>query len=301
MGHGKHPSAMRFVLVVAPLCAGQAQAHTLENIRSSGLELWLACLLLTAAGLYAWGVHRLWQAAGPNHGVTLYRIAAFAGGWTVLTLALAPPLDPMGAELFSAHMLQHELLMLVAAPLLVAGSPLAVWAWAMPPRWRRSIACITHSRGIAAIWATLTAPLAAWILHAAAIWLWHLPGLFSAALEHEGVHVLQHFSFLFSALLFWWAATRRTSSAGTAASVFYLFTTMVHTGALGALLVFAPTLWYPVYGTAPLEWGLQPLEDQQLGGLIMWIPGGLVYAGAAIALMARWLQTHARSGLHRPA
>ena len=292
---------MRFFFVIAALCTGQAHAHTLENVRSSGLELWLVCLLLAAAGLYALGVRRLWLAAGPNRGVTSSRIAAFAGGWTVLTLALMPPLDPLGAELFSAHMLQHELLMLVAAPLLVAGSPLAVWAWALPLRWRRSIALITHARSFAKAWATLTAPLSAWILHAAAIWLWHLPGLFTAALEHEGVHVLQHFSFLFSALLFWWAATRITSAVGTAASVFSLFTTMVHTGALGALLVFAPTTWYPVYGSAPLQWGLQPLEDQQLGGLIMWIPGGLVYAGVAIALMARWLHAHSRSRSQWPA
>jgi putative membrane protein len=292
---------MRLIVVMAALCAGQAQAHTLENIRSSDLEQWLVCLLMAAAGLYAWGVRRLWLAAGPNHGVTLYRVGAFAVGWTVLTLSLTPPLDPMGAQLFSAHMLQHELLMLVAAPLLVLGSPLAVWTWALPMCWRRSISLVTHARGLAGLWATLTVPLAAWILHAAAIWLWHLPGLFTAALEHEGIHVLQHFSFLFSALLFWWAATRKTSPAGTAASVFSLFTTMVHTGALGALLVFAPVTWYPVYGSAPLEWGLQPLEDQQLGGLIMWIPGGLVYAGAAIALMARWLNAHSRPGLHRPA
>jgi|tagenome__1003787_1003787.scaffolds.fasta_scaffold20979382_2 putative membrane protein len=292
---------MRFVFVIASLCAGQAYAHTLESIRSSGLESWLVCLLLAAAGLYAIGVRRLWLAAGPNRGVTSYRIAAFAGGWTVLTLALMPPLDPLGAKLFSAHMLQHELLMLVAAPLLVAGSPLAVWAWALPLRWRRSIPLFTHARGFAAFWATLTAPLAAWLLHAAAIWLWHVPGLFTAALEHEGIHVLQHFSFLFSALVFWWAATRTTSPAGTAACIFSLFTTMVHTGALGALLVFAPSTWYPVYGSASLPWGLQPLEDQQLGGLIMWIPGGLVYAGVAIALMARWLNMHSRSGLQRPA
>ena len=292
---------MRFVLVAAVLCAGQAHAHTLETVRSADLELWLVSLLLATAGLYASGVRRLWLAAGSNHGVTRYRITAFAAGCTVLALALVPPLDPMGAQLFSAHMLQHELLMLVAAPLLVAGSPLAVWAWALPLRWRRSIAVFTHSRACTVVWTALTAPLAAWILHAAAIWLWHLPGLFTAALEHEGIHVLQHFSFLFSALVFWWATIRRTSSAGTAAGVFYLFTTMVHTGALGALLVFAPSVWYSVYGSAPLQWGLQPLEDQQLGGLIMWIPGGLVYAGAAIALMARWLHAHSRPGMHRPA
>jgi putative membrane protein len=255
-------------------------------------------LLLAAAGLYARGVNALWHAAGRNHGVTVRQVGAFTAGWLTLVAALLPPLDPLGAELFSAHMLQHELLMLVAAPLLVLGRPLAVWTWSVPPNWRRSLGRATHGRYIAMPWMTLTAPMSAWLLHAAAVWLWHVPAFFTAALAHEGIHVLQHCSFLFSALLFWWGTMRRIDAAGTTAAVFYLFTTMVHTSALGALLVFAPTPWYPVYAPHTLALGLDALEDQQLGGLIMWIPGGLVYAGAAIALMARWLKLNVRSSQH---
>jgi putative membrane protein len=249
-------------------------------------------LLLLAAGLYAQGVNRLWRSAHGRRGLEAHHVASFAAGWLVLVAALMPPLDPLGAELFSAHMVQHELLMLLAAPLMVLGKPLAAWAWALPEAARAWIAPAIHSPWVARPWAALTGAPGAWILHALAIWVWHIPGLFALALTHQGVHILQHTSFLATALLFWWSLLQpRGTPLGIVLTS--LFSTMLHTGALGAFMTFSPTVWYPVYGDAPAAWGLTPLEDQQLGGLIMWVPGGLVYVAAGLAMLWSAVQTRA--------
>ena len=108
------------------------------------------------------------------------------------------------------------------------------------------------------------------------LWTWHVPVLFQATLDSEFVHALQHASFLFSALLFWWAILHgRVRAVGFGVAVLYMFTTALHSGLLGALLTLAGTVWYPIYDSTTASWGLTPLQDQQLGGLIMWIPAGL--------------------------
>jgi putative membrane protein len=120
--------------------------------------------------------------------------------------------------------------------------------------------------------------------------------LFQATLDSEIVHTLQHLSFLGSALLFWWALIHgREGLLGYGAAALYLFTTSVHSGVLGALITFARDVWYPAYARSTESWGLTPLEDQQLGGLIMWIPAGLVYVFAGLMLVAGWMRESERS------
>jgi cytochrome c oxidase assembly factor CtaG len=136
--------------------------------------------------------------------------------------------------------------------------------------------------------------MTAWWVHAAALWLWHIPSLFQATLENDWIHSAQHVSFLGSALLFWWSLFYAHGKGRYGASVLYLFTTAVHTSILGALLTFATTIWYPAYIGTTSAWGLTPLEDQQLGGLIMWIPAGLVYVVAGLVLFAGWLRESER-------
>jgi cytochrome c oxidase assembly factor CtaG len=121
-------------------------------------------------------------------------------------------------------------------------------------------------------------------MHGAALWIWHLPALFDLTLSNDAVHALQHFSFLGAALIFWWALIRGHGRRNFAVGVLYLFGAMLHTGLLGAFLTFSQRLWYPVYAGTTEQWGLTPLEDQQLGGLIMWVPACLVYVIAALAL-----------------
>jgi putative membrane protein len=216
---------------------------------------------------------------------------AFGGGWLVLCVALLSPLHALGHFLFSAHMLQHELLMLVAAPLLVLGRPLIPFLWGLPVPWRRGVGRFAKMSSVQIGWHRLSHPGIAWVLQVVALWLWHTPGLFQGALTNRSVHTLQHLSFLDSAALFWWALIwGRQGRMGYGAAVLYVFTTSVHSGALGALLTFARSPWYPAYAETTTWWGLTPLEDQQLGGLLMWVPGGILYLVAGLALLASWLR-----------
>jgi putative membrane protein len=285
-----------FALVLAAPC-GAAWPHTLAAAgvpADEGPEWWVLLCLAVSLLLYAIGLARLLARTRTGRPRHLRHAAWFAGGWTALAVALASPLDAMGAALFSAHMVQHELLMIVAAPLLVHGQPLGVWAWSLPRRWLRGFGGAFRSGAAAAAWHGITRPLHAWLLHFASLWLWHVPFLFQAALLHPGVHALQHASFLFPALLFWWAVRGATAHG---AAIAYLFTTMLHTGALGALFAMSERIWYPVYGAAATAYGLSPLEDQQLGGLIMWVPGGLAYVIAGLVLCALWLRPAPRKAL----
>jgi len=219
------------------------------------------------------------------------RLAAFVSGWLALALALLSPIDTRGAELFCVHMVQHEVLMLVAAPLLVLGHPLPVFLWAFPAGARRRIASACRRNTVQTVWTALTRPLSGWLLHAAALWGWHAPALFEAALEHPWVHDLQHLTFLLTALVFWNGLLRTRSTGNDGVSVLYLFTTTVHSGVLGALITFAAHPWFPHYRATAPAFGFSALEDQQLGGLIMWIPGSLVYVGIGLFLLARWVST----------
>ncbi|MEO8628173.1 MAG: cytochrome c oxidase assembly protein [Betaproteobacteria bacterium] len=253
-------------------------------------EVWLWILLGASGSLYFAGVTRLWRESTRGAGISRWQVSAFWLGWSSLVFALLSPLDLLGGALFSAHMVQHEVLMLLAAPLLILGRPLGPFIWALPTRWRRPAATFCSVTGLQATVRVLSIPLLAWIVHAAALWIWHVPALFQAALRSEAIHTAQHLSFFISALLFWWALLRaRAGGLHYGTAVIYVFTTGVHSALLGALLTFAATAWYPAYrDTAPL-WGLTPLEDQQIGGLIMWVPGGFVYLVAALALLGMWM------------
>ena|SRR5438067_2907375 len=280
------------------LLAFDAHAHHLAGaspasawIGAWNLEPWLIACLATAAALYAAGLAKLWRRAGRGHGITIGAATRFALGWLTLLFALASPIDALGEALFWVHMIEHELLMVVAAPLLVTGRPLEAWTWALPFAWRGALARAGRARPPAAFWRALTDPIGAWTLHAIALWTWHVPFLFDAAVRNEGVHVAQHASFLATALLFWWSVLARARPAGRAMAS--LFTTMLHTGALGALLTLAPTAWYASYRTTTAAFGLEPLEDQQLGGLVMWVPASLAYLAAALWIAGRWLSAPA--------
>jgi putative membrane protein len=295
---------MGAVALLLLIAAGPAYAHAPgaggahDAFTHFSFEPWVIAPLAATLGLYARGVRRLWSHAGAGRGITRRQVAYFAAGWISLVLALVSPLDALGSKLFSAHMLQHEVLMLVSAPLMVLARPLAAWTWAFDLAQRQRVGHAVQARWWAKVWALLTDPLAAFALHALALWLWHVPTLFEAALTNEAVHALQHASFLLTALLFWWAVIGRDarSSRGSGAALAYLFATMMHTSALGALLTLAPTPWYPHYAATSAALGLDPVEDQQLGGLLMWVPGAAAYVWAALAIAWRLLTRRSPSG-----
>lgn len=254
----------------------------------------ITALLVTAAA-YVVGVTRLWRAAGTGHGVRGREALAFVGASLALVVALVSPLDALSDTLFSAHMIQHELLILVAAPLAAVSAPLVALLWILPLGGRRAVARAAGAGPIAAAWAILTAPATAWLLHAAALWAWHLPALFDAALASDRVHALQHLAFFGTAVLFWWGILHgRYGRAGYGAGFVYVFTTALHSGVLGALLTVSPRPWYPAYASAGAAWGLTPLQDQQLAGLIMWVPASVIFLAVGLALLASWIRESER-------
>ena len=271
-----------------PLCAwGHADV---VGTADDGLQAVVAGLLGIAAILYAAGLYRV-SKRDVSRSVRL-RALLFGAGWLALAMALVSPLAAMSEGLFSAHMIQHELLMVVAAPLLVLGRPLAMWTWALPAGWRASPGRVVHRPRFARLWGALSSPAVATAIHAAVIWVWHLPRVFELSEASVAAHALQHAAFLFSAVLFWWALLKPARRGGRiGAAVGCLFVTMLHTGALGVLLTFSGEVWYPAATAHASHWGLTPLEDQQLGGLVMWVIGGLPYVGAALAIAARWLSS----------
>ena len=162
-------------------------------------------LLVTSAALYSAGLRHAWAQAGRGRGIQAWQASAFAGGLLVIAVAQLSPLAWLSDLFFSAHMTQHEILMLVAAPLLVFGQPILAFVWALPSSRRAAVAAAFRGRRFTRMWHAATTPLAVFLVHAVALWIWHVPALFEAALGHEGIHFFQHMSFLLTAALFWWA------------------------------------------------------------------------------------------------
>jgi len=271
---------------VQPAHAPAAEAPPGFGALDAGLLAAVAC----AGVLYALGCARVRRTAGGRRALPARRALAFAGGWLALAGALAPPLARLADVLFAAHMVQHELLVLVAPPLVVLGRPALVWLWALPRRARR--APLRPLRGSArrAFWRVLGAPLPAAALHAGVLWTWHAAPAFEWALRDDAVHAAQHATFYGSAALFWWSLLHgRFGRAGYGAAVLFVFATALHSGALGALLTVARAPWYPSHAARAAAAGHDPLADQQLAGLLMWIPAGMLFVAIALALFAAWL------------
>jgi putative membrane protein len=211
-------------------------------------------------------------------------IISFAIGWGTVAMALLSPIATLSEFLFSVHMTQHELLMLVAAPLLAIGRPLVPMLWALPLRWRSRLA--TSATGDAMRLAS--SPFTVFALHAIALWVWHLPVLYEAAVLDDRIHLVQHVCFTATAALFWWGLIRgRYGRSGYGIALIYIFATAVHSGGLGALLTFSNRPWYELY--VQRAHGGDALSDQQLGGVIMWVPAGIIMMLFGLAMFAAWL------------
>jgi putative membrane protein len=264
----------------------------------------LAGSLAGLALIYAIGVVRLWRHAGYGRGIRLFDVLAFSTGWLALAVALSPPLDELSEESLTAHMIQHELLMVIAAPLIAISLPVVAALWAMPSNTRRRVVDAVCRPPLAPVWSVLTSPVSVFVLYATALWVWHMPALYDAALEHEPVHIVQHICFFGTAALFWWGiAHGRYGRVGYGAAVVYVFATAVHSGVLGALLTFSQSVWYSPYVSSRHP-GTSALEDQQLAGLLMWIPAGLTFVAGGLILFAAWLREsdkHTRYGAALPA
>jgi cytochrome c oxidase assembly factor CtaG len=289
---------MRALLVLAMVFTAQpAAAHGNSSVWSASTwtyDPWVVIPLYVSAMLYLIGTQVLWRRAGFGRGVRYGQACCFWIGWSALALALLSPLHWAGERLFTAHMIEHAVVMVVAAPLIALARPVGAMVWAVPRRVRSvlGLAGIRVARSRA--WQCVSHPLGAAVVHGIAIWAWHAPALYQAVLDHIWIHRLQHATFFVTALLFWWSLWHgRLRDRGYGLAVFCLFVTSLHTGVLGILLTLSRRLWYPQQVAFAAEFGLTPLEDQQLAGLVMGVPMGLIYTGAALAIAARWI---ARSG-----
>jgi putative membrane protein len=259
---------------------------------TGGADAWDLVALGGASALaiaYTIGFVRLWRRTAPGGGVRWSGLAGLAG-CVALLMAVAPPLAGLSDVLFAAHMGQHELLMLVAAPLLVLGRTLLVALSVLPGPVRVAVVRQTRRASVRRIWTRLTSPLTVLVVQAIVLWGWHVPSAFEAALGDDALHAFQHLTFLAAAALFWWALVHgRFGRLGYGAGVLVVFLTAMHSGLLGALITFAPRPIYATHAARAAAAGVVPLEDQQLAGLIMWIPAGVLLAVAALALLAAWL------------
>jgi putative membrane protein len=278
------------LLAATPVWAHSGGDHvTPENFWQSWVfELPIVAGLLLFGGWYTWGVYRLWHKAGAGHGVLKRQVAAFSAAMLALAAALISPIDPLGETLFSAHMVQHLLLTLIAAPLLVlSGIPVAC-LHVLPTGWPQKAGRFLASIQRPDHW--MANPLLMAAVYAVAFWAWHVPSLYQAALENDTVHAIEHLSFIGAAIPFWWTILQpHRSRSNSGVAILAIFFTVLHSGILGALLTFSTALWYPAYADGTAAWGLTPLQDQQLAGAIMWVPGGILFTILAAVLFGRWI------------
>jgi cytochrome c oxidase assembly factor CtaG len=254
-------------------------AHT---IWLTGPVIWVAVAL--SVYLYARGAQQRRRGADPRHQT------AFALGVVSIVAALVSPLEPLAESLASAHMIQHLLLIAVAAPLLVVGNAARTTLLGLPRR-TRSIAhrvlrrCGFVLRRYAGVGIAV---------HIGAIWFWHARGPYDAAVRSSGVHALEHLSLFGTALWAWSSVLGVPARRRRGPAMLWLFALSAQSAVLGALLTFAPQPWYRSYQDTTTAYGFDQLDDQRLAGAIMWVPGCSVYLVAALWVLHGWISTDSR-------
>ncbi|MFN8620240.1 MAG: cytochrome c oxidase assembly protein [Chloroflexota bacterium] len=267
---------------------GPPDASTLITGWSFHVEVWLPLIL--AAWGYRLAMHRV-NAAHPHNPVPRFRWHAWLAGIVTLVIALASPIERYDTTLFSVHMVQHLLIALVAAPLLVMGAPITLLLRVATPKARkRWILPALHSR----VMKVVANPVVTWCLFAIVMWETHFSSLFNAALEDPFVHLLEHGLYLITAMLFWYpvvGADPGPYRLPHPARVGYLGLGMPFGSFLGLAIFSATTVLYPHYATNKLAWGPDALTDQAYAGGIMWAFGDAVFLIGLILAVAVWLRS----------
>jgi cytochrome c oxidase assembly factor CtaG len=249
--------------------------------------------LLLSAVLYLEGVRRVAE-RHPMSPVPRRRVIAFLAGLFAIEVALQSGIEAYDTTLFSVHMVQHVLLTLVAAPLLVLGAPITLLLRVISHEQRRRyVLPILHGR----IVRLLTHPVVAWLVFSAVMWGTHFSPLFDASLEDPLVHDLEHLLYLASALLFWWPAIGSDPAPwrmAHPARILYLFLQMPQNTFLALAIFSAGAPLYPHYATVARAWGPSVLADQQGAGAIMWVAGDLVFLAAMLGVVLAWMHDEER-------
>lgn len=280
--------------------AGPAVAHDAGHGVPGLAEAWtlsplVLVPLLLFAGLYGRGLWRLWAGGHAGRGISRPQALAAAAGVLALLLATVWPFDALGDWSLAAHMAQHMLLLAVAPPLLLPARPRAALAAALPAAGARALHAVARACAVPMLRSLAAATLA----NVAVMWGWHLPAALALALASEPVHWLMHGSFLGAGLWLWtllWQRLRDDVSGGALAGAVAIVAVMMQMGFLGALLTFSRRPLYPHYAARAPELGLDVLLDQQLAGLVMWVPACLPYLAGAVWLLAREFARPRRAG-----
>jgi len=288
-----------------PIASDQFVAHTLGDL----FGRWdvadpFAVLVLLLAGFYLVGLVRL---SRRSHVSPFEYRRAYAGiaGFAALFVALAGPFDAFASEVFWLHMIQHLLISLVGAPLLLLASPMPAYLWAMPETMRAGVGeLLREDAPIKRTLRWLIDPRITVPLFIATLYAWHAPALFSAALNNSYIHYFQHFTFFTTAALFWWpiigpAPVR--SRLSYPQRLLYLLSVVTPTAVLASIITMTRSVIYDEYLTSPMHWDITPLEDQTMGGLILWIPGNALYLAGLTAIFFTWASKESRGAVRAAA
>jgi putative membrane protein len=269
-----------------PTAASLLFGWTFEPIPTLGL--------VVAVWWWLWAVRRV-DSLHPGNPVPRRRSVAFLGGMTALAFALLSGIASYDTSLFSVHMVQHVLLMLVAAPLIALAAPVTLLLRLSSSHTRRRwLLPVLHSR----VLRFLGFPVTSWVMFAVMMWATHFSPLFNASLEDPAIHDLEHVLFLTGALFFWWPAVALDPAPwrmGHPARIVYLFTQMTQNTFLAVVILNASAVLYPHYATLIRPWGLGALDDQRLAAGLMWIAGDAVFLTAILSVIAGWMRAETRN------
>jgi putative membrane protein len=278
----------------APPTFGAGTPAEVWSVAGLAADAWgarpeVAAPLVLLAGAYAVG---WWRLSCRGDSPSPWRVAAAGGGLVSLFIGLSPALERAAHVSFAAHMAQHLLLVAAAAPLLLLADPFAGLLWALPGQLRLAAGRLARpGTALRRLGRWITAMSVAWLAYTVTMWLWHLPVAYDAAVGDRILHDLEHLSFFAGAVLFWWPivqpAPRLRPRPAAGACVIYLVLAALQTGLLGLLLTLSPGSWYRSYAS---------VEDQSLGGLLMWGVGGAVDMLAVLILIGRYLASQDRAG-----
>ena len=231
-----------------------------------------------------------------------WRLVSYLSGLVIVAIALISPIDVLGGQLFFMHMIQHLLLIMIAPPLLLIANPMPFLLWGLPSNWRRKvgnwIATLLHREGsFRQGLKVITGAGIIWLLWTISVIGWHDPNMYNAALRSDLVHDLEHITFFTASMLFWWHVTgagpRIHKQFGLIGRTAFVLAAVPPNMALGVALAFAGVVVYSYYEAVPRLWGINPVLDQRIGGVIMWIPGSMMFIIAALILIARLLKEEA--------
>jgi putative membrane protein len=295
---------LKVVLLAAAFFAGSASfahAHSDSNADAAETLQYLQAIVVTAATLfYAFGVFRIRSCVGQDRVVSRVQTFAFGLAAVLFIVALSPPVDDITDSLFSAHMAQHLVLMLLVPPLAVWSRPMIVGFWALPREAQRTLSRSRSYDLLRRSTSWLMQPLVVAVLFLGTFSFWHLPRPYAWSLANEWVHAFEHLTFLATAIMFWELVIEPSGRRrmGYYTTIVYVAAIAVLSGLPGALMILSPVALFKAHTSVLEVWGLTPLEDQQIAGLIMWIPAGLFFLIPIAALLVKALD--ASHGSRRP-